>query len=222
MQPEDTGNIVYDLNSLYDAYLAAKKNSDWKPQVQKYEMDFLPHIVDSKADLRNRTYQSKESTEFIIHERGKTRPITGLQMSDRVIRHSLCDNVLTPALLSHMIYDNGASLKNKGIDFSRRRFEEHLHKYYREHKSNKGYILLMDYSKFYDNIPHDTAYNAVAKCVDDEFSLWLLRCIFDNFKIDVSYMDDAEYEMCMEVPFNSTEYRLNIPKSAHTGEKIHA
>lgn len=219
MQPEDTGNIVYDLNSLYDAYLAAKKNSDWKPQVQKYEMDFLPHIVDSKADLRNRTYQSKESTEFIIHERGKTRPITGLQMSDRVIRHSLCDNVLTPALLSHMIYDNGASLKNKGIDFSRRRFEEHLHKYYREHKSNKGYILLMDYSKFYDNIPHDTAYNAVAKCVDDEFSLWLLRCIFDNFKIDVSYMDDAEYEMCMEVPFNSTEYRLNIPKSAHTGEK---
>lgn len=219
MQPEDKVNIVYDLNSLYNAYLAAKKESDWKPQVQKYEMDFLPRIVESKSDLKNRTYKSKDSTEFIIRERGKTRPITGLQMSDRVIRHSLCDNVLTPSLLDYMIYDNGASLKNKGIDFSRERFERHLHMYYREHGSNDGYILLMDYSKFYDNIPHETAYNAVAKHVKDDFSLWLLRCVFDNFKIDVSYMDDDEYENCMNAPFDSAKYRLNIPKSKHTGDK---
>lgn len=219
MQPEDKVNIVYDLNSLYNAYLAAKKESDWKPQVQKYEMDFLPRIVESKSYLKNRTYKSKDSTEFIIRERGKTRPITGLQMSDRVIRHSLCDNVLTPSLLDYMIYDNGASLKNKGIDFSRERFERHLHMYYCEHGSNDGYILLMDYSKFYDNIPHETAYNAVAKHVKDDFSLWLLRCVFDNFKIDVSYMDDDEYENCMNAPFDSAKYRLNIPKSKHTGEK---
>ena len=219
MQPEDKVNIVYDLNSLYNAYLAAKKESDWKPQVQKYEMDFLPRIVESKSDLKNRTYKSKESTEFIIRERGKTRPITGLQMSDRVIRHSLCDNVLTPSLLNYMIYDNGASLKNKGIDFSRERFEKHLHMYYREHGSNDGYVLLMDYSKFYDNIPHETAYNAVAKHVKDDFSLWLLKCVFDNFKIDVSYMDDDEYANCMNAPFDSAKYRLNIPKSKHTGEK---
>lgn len=219
MQPEDKVNIVYDLNSLYNAYLAAKKESDWKPQVQKYEMDFLPRIVESKSDLKNRTYKSKDSTEFIIRERGKTRPITGLQMSDRVIRHSLCDNVLTPSLLNYMIYDNGASLKNKGIDFSRERFERHLHMYYREHGSNDGYILLMDYSKFYDNIPHETAYNAVAKHVKDDFSLWLLGCVFDNFKIDVSYMDDDEYKNCMNAPFDSAKYRLNIPKSKHTGDK---
>lgn len=219
MQPEDKVNIVYDLNSLYNAYLAAKKESDWKPQVQKYEMDFLPRIVESKSDLKNRTYKSKDSTEFIIRERGKTRPITGLQMSDRVIRHSLCDNVLTPSLLNYMIYDNGASLKNKGIDFSRERFEKHLHMYYREHGSNDGYVLLMDYSKFYDNIPHETAYNAVAKHVKDDFSLWLLKCVFDNFKIDVSYMDDDEYENCMNAPFDSAKYRLNIPKSKHTGDK---
>lgn len=219
MQPEDKVNTVYDLNSLYNAYLAAKKESDWKPQVQKYEMDFLPRIVESKSDLKNRTYKSKDSTEFIIRERGKTRPITGLQMSDRVIRHSLCDNVLTPSLLNYMIYDNGASLKNKGIDFSRERFEKHLHMYYREHGSNDGYVLLMDYSKFYDNIPHETAYNAVAKHVKDDFSLWLLKCVFDNFKIDVSYMDDDEYANCMNAPFDSAKYRLNIPKSKHTGEK---
>jgi len=215
---DNVDNIVYDLNSLYSAFLAAKKDSDWKPQVQKYEIDFLPNIVSSKDSLKNREYHSKPSSEFIINERGKVRPITGLQMSDRVIRHSLCDNILSPSLIDYLIYDNGASLKGKGIDFSRKRFEEHLHKYYRMY-GNDGYILLMDYSKFYDNIPHDIAYQEIANHVNDEFSLWLLQQIFDNFKIDVSYMNDEEFLNCMDVPFNSTEYRLKIPKSAHTGEK---
>ena len=215
---ENADNVVYDLNSLYYAFLAAKKDSDWKPQVQKYEIDFLPNIVESKDSLKNREYYSKPSSEFIINERGKVRPITGLQMSDRVIRHSLCDNSLSPALIKYLIYDNGASLKGKGIDFSRKRFEDHLHKFYRLY-GNDGYILLMDYSKFYDNIPHDLAYKEIAKHVDDEFSLWLLERIFDNFKIDVSYMDDEEYAKCMDVPFNSTDYRLSVPKALHTGEK---
>lgn len=46
---EDGCHVVYNLNSLYHAFLAAKKDSDWKPQVQKYEMNFLPQIVKSKA-----------------------------------------------------------------------------------------------------------------------------------------------------------------------------
>ena len=52
----------------------------------------------------------------------------------------------------------------------------------------------MDYSKFYDNIPHDIAYKEIAKHVTDEFSLWLLDLIFDNYKIDVSYMKEEKYE----------------------------
>lgn len=196
---DNVDNIVYDLNSLYSAFLAAKKDSDWKPQVQKYEIDFLPNIVSTKDLLKNREYHSKPSSEFIINERGKVRPITGLQMSDRVIRHSLCDNVLSPSLIDYLIYDNGASLKGKGIDFSRKRFEEHLHKYYRMY-GNDGYILLMDYSKFYDNIPHDIAYREIAKHVNDEFSLWLLQQIFDNFKIDVSYMNSVNIgDQCSQI-----------------------
>lgn len=212
-------NVICNLNALYHAYLASKKNSDWKPQVQKYEMDFLPHIVKSKQELMERTYKSLPSTEFIIRERGKVRPITGLQMSDRVIRHALCDNVLTPELINYLIYDNGASLKGKGITFSRTRFEKHLHSFYREH-GNDGYILLMDFSKFYDNIHHEIAYNNISKYVNNEFALWLLRNIFYNFRIDVSYMSDKEFAQCMEIPFNSTEYRLNVSKSKRTGEKF--
>ena len=49
-----------------------------------------------------------------------------------------------------LIYDNGASLKDKGLDFARRRFEIHLRNAYKEY-GGKAYILLMDFTKYYDN-----------------------------------------------------------------------
>ena len=35
---------IYDGNALYDAYLRAKSGSDWKPQVQRYEMTYLLNL----------------------------------------------------------------------------------------------------------------------------------------------------------------------------------
>ena len=76
-------------------------------------------------------------------------------MVDKTVNHLFCDEVLTPAISKYLIYDNGASQKDKGVAFHRRRFEAHLHQYYMEHGSNEGYILLVDYSGYYANIPHD-------------------------------------------------------------------
>ena len=55
----------------------------------------------------------------------------------------------------YLIYDNSASIKGKGIDFARKRLLVHLRKYYHQHGSNDGYILLIDFSKYYDNIQHE-------------------------------------------------------------------
>ena len=64
--------------------------------------------------------------------------------------------VLLPAVKRKIIYDNGASIKGRGISHSRKQFEVHLHKYYAEH-GNNGYILFGDFTKFYDNIIHEIA-----------------------------------------------------------------
>jgi hypothetical protein len=131
----------------------------------------------------------------------------------------LCDDILLPAVRKKIIYDNGASIKGRGISHSRKRFEVHLRKYYRKH-GNVGYILFGDFSKFYDNIIHEVAKHELLRLFDgDEFVAWLLTLIFDGFKIDVSYMTDEEYSSCMEDTFNKLEYRL-IPKDKLTGEKF--
>ena len=192
--------------------------SKWKESTQKFMMNFLRYIFEIQDDLINRTLQNGPTQEFELHERGRIRPITSIQIRDRIVRHSLCDEVLLPEVRKHIIYDNCASIKGRGISQQRKRFEIHLHKYYQLY-GNDGYILFGDFSKFYDNIIHEIAKRELLKLFnDDEFIDWLLTLIFKGFQIDVSYMSDEEYETCMIDTFNKLEYR-NIPKEKLTGEK---
>lgn len=146
---------VYDLNNLYDAFMLSKKGSSWKSSVQKYESDVLRNILRTKHQLEDGTYKQKPFYEFELNERGKHRHIKSLHISDRVVQRSLCDNVLIPLTQKKLSYDNGASCENKGISFARKLITAHLRKFYEETGSNEGYILQIDFKKFFDSIPHD-------------------------------------------------------------------
>lgn len=214
----DYEEIICDANNLYRAYKVSVKTSKWKETTQKFMMNFLRYIFSIQDDLMNRTLQNGPTQEFTLFERGRVRPITSIQIRDRIIRHVLCDEVLLPEVKKHIIYDNCASIKGRGISHQRDRFEVHLRKYYRLY-GNEGWILFGDFSKFYDNIIHEIAKRELLKLFnDDEFIDWLLTQIFDGFKIDVSYMTDEEYARCMSDTFNKLEYR-KIPESTLTGEK---
>lgn len=211
--------IMCDANTLYKAYKKTMEGSDWKETAQRFSLNFLRHIFSIIDDLEKRTLKNGPTHEFTQNERGKIRPITSLCVRDRVIRHALVDDILMPEIEKHIIKENCASIKNRGLEAQRIIFEEHLKSYYREYGTNEGWILFGDFSKFYDNIIHEIAKRELAKLVDDDpFVIWLLDIIFKGFEIDVSYMSDEEYENCMHDCFNKIEYRT-IPKSKLTGEK---
>lgn len=212
---------IFDGNALYDAYIKAKRGSDWKPQVQKFETNYLLELAPMQEDLRDMEYEFLPTTSFTLHERGKTRHITGEQIPDRIVKHSLCDEVLNPTLERYLIFDNGASVEGKGIDFTRQRLLKHLRRYYTEHGSNEGYILLIDFSKYYDNIRHDVLIELIEKYVTDEHARWLLRKTVERSQVDVSYMDYEEYENCLNKLFDSLIHQ-NIDKKLLTGEKFMA
>ena len=210
---------IFDGNALFEAYKRAKKGSDWKPQVQRFEMTYLLELSRIQRELKEMTYEFLPSTQFVLNERGKTRVIRGEQIQDRIVKHTLCDEVLNPAVKNFLIYDNGASLVGKGIAFTRKRLLTHLRRYYAQHHSNDGYILLIDFSKYYDNIRHDILMELMKKYVTDEHSLWLLQKTVDRSKVDVSYMSDDEYENCLDILFNSLLYQ-EIDQRLLTGEKF--
>lgn len=212
---------ITDMNVLFKAYKEAMKGSAWKAGPQKFERDFLPEIVKLKHELENGNYKPTRASEFSLNERGHVRHIHGGAMRDRVVEHALCDEVLNPAIEPYLIYNNGASQKGKGVSFTRKQFAKDLHNYYLKYGSNDGWVGLIDYSKYYDNIRHDKVREMMRPLIDD-FSYGIFSTILDTFRVDVSYMSDEEYASCIDKKYSSIEYYETIPKEKRTGEKFMA
>lgn len=213
---EDRGyqREIYDLNVLHEAFKRARKSSAWKPDTQRFSMYWLLEIAKMSKQLQDKSYRLSPTVEFTMNERGKTRYIHGECMRDRVVKHALCDEVVNPSIDPYLIYDNSASRIGKGVDFARRRLEEQIHKFYRETGSNDGYILIMDFSKYYDNIRHDVVLDQFRKYVQNDTALWLIEQVVKREAIDVSYMTDEEYAHCMDTVFDSIEYhKAQRPKT---------
>ena len=132
--------IITDANVLFEGYEIARKASPWKQETMKCDLNYLSMISKKKHELEEMTYKPEKTKEFELNERGRMRAITSTTIEGRVVRHALCDNILTEQLISKLIYNNGASIKGRGVDFQRKQFEKDLHDYYRKHKTNNGYI----------------------------------------------------------------------------------
>ena len=208
---------MVDLNKLVTAYEKSIRDSKWKPSVQSFNLNYLVEVNKIKKEIEEGTYKTSDVSKFIIHERGKTRVISGNSVIDRTVRHYLCDEILMPNIRPKLIYDNGSSVKGKGVDFTRKRLRTHLHRFYRKH-GNKGYILIGDFTKFYDNIRNDIAFEMLSCFTDDTWEK-VLREIFDSFKVDVSFLSDEDYSKCMNKIFNSIKYEA-IDNKYKTGQKF--
>lgn len=188
--------------ALYNAFQKCKKDSDWKGSVQFFEMYLLRNIAELQRDLRTFQYRQKPFVQFTLHERGKTRCIKSVHIRDRVVQRALCDEVLVPVLTRSLVYDNGAGTKGKGVSFARDRLQCHLERFVRKHGSN-GYVLKIDFSKFFDNIDHEKLFEAVSRKIDDPQMLRLIKYLIATFEIDVSDLSEQEREELKSKPFNS-------------------
>lgn len=167
---------VFSYSNLYEAYKCCRKGVAWKASVQKYIAQAPINISNTHNLLMNGKYKSPGFFEFDIYERGKKRHIRSTVIGERVVQRCLCDNSLVPLLGRTFIYDNGASMKDKGYDFAIRRITEHLRKHYRRY-GTEGYILLFDFSKFFDNVSHAVVKKILQKELEDE----RVRAIAEHF-----------------------------------------
>lgn len=174
-------NDICDMNHIYQAFLKSVKASKWKKSSQLYSYNYLLYINRLRNELLSGKIHCDPVYEFDIYERGKHRHIAGLSVHDRIIRHLLCDEVFIPELQKHVIYDNGASLPNRGVDFSRKRFEIHMHRFYEQCGTN-GWIFFGDIEQYYNNIDCEIAERQLLELVNyDSYLEELLDIIFENF-----------------------------------------
>ena len=164
----DDFNIMLNTDNLYRAFRMSRRGVSWKESVQKYENYVFQNIIDTKQKLLKGESVQKGFVEFQIHERGKVRHIKSVHISERIVQKCLCDNILVPIMTRGLIYDNGASVKGKGISFAMRRLRCHLSRFYRENHSNAGYVLIIDFSKYFDNILHEKLFEMQKENITDE------------------------------------------------------
>lgn len=172
----DDFRTVFSYKNLYRSYKCCRRGVAWKASVQRYITNAPLNLLHTFKELESGKFRSPGFYEFDLYERGKHRHIRSTVISERVVQRCLCDNALVPMLGRTFIHDNGASMKNKGYDFAVRRLTQHLHEHYRHH-GNAGYILLFDFSKFFDNVSHEL----VKADLHDEFCDQRILALAEHF-----------------------------------------
>jgi RNA-directed DNA polymerase len=152
-----TFDDVFTFDHMYRSYQRCCNNVRWKASVQSYSANALVNVRKKQLEILSGREKTMGFVEFDICDRGKQRHIMSCHISDRVSQRTLCDYCMVPQLSRTFIHDNGASMPGKGMDFALDRLDTHLHRHYRAHGVS-GYILQMDFSGFFRNISHKTAF----------------------------------------------------------------
>ena len=181
LAPYDNYENVISLQSLFKAAKESKKGVAWKASVQRYFQRFFRNLIETRRRLKRGLKVTQGFICFTLRERGKIRHIRSVHFKERVIQRSLSDNALVPALSRSLIYDNGASLKNKGIHFAMFRVKKHLQRYYRKHGNNQGWVLQIDFTGYFDNIQHEPIWKLLEKTFRDKRIIRLAHQFVDAF-----------------------------------------
>lgn len=171
---------VISYSALYKAAWEASKGVKWKASVQKYLLNLASNLYKTRKALLEGKDVRRGFIEFDISERGKQRHIKSIHFQERVVQKSLCKNALYPVLTYNLITDNGASQKGKGMHFASKRLVNFLSKYYKKY-GNEGYVLVIDFKKYFDNINHEKMKELYSKYFEDERLLKLINDFLDAF-----------------------------------------
>lgn len=174
-----TMNAIFSFENLYRAYEKCTLGVKWKWSTQNYMVNACCRIARLEKKIKNGIYQSPPPRHFQINERGKTRDITALGFEDRVVNKCLCDNFLNPILQKSLIHDNGATIKGKGLSFTKNRVKCHLQRFYRKH-GNNGYVLKMDIHHYFESIDHDILIKKMSKRIQDKETLMFIKQLMDT------------------------------------------
>ncbi len=170
---------VIDFDNMYRAYRRARRGKGYKKSSARFDLAALDGVNSLISQLRSKTYTVSEYSEFKVYE-PKERIIQTTSFKDKVVQHSLCDNVLLPRLQRIFIPDNCAGQKGKGTLYGLDRLSEQM-KQFRDRCGMDGYILKCDITKFFYNISHGQLKDMVEYYFGhDPDIVWLCNLYIDS------------------------------------------
>lgn len=169
---------VIEFENMYRAYRRSKSGKGYKKSAAKFNVMALEGILALIEQLKNKTYRISPYNEFKVYE-PKERIIQTTSFKDKVVQHSLCDNVLLPRLQKVFLYENCAGQSGKGTLFGLDLLKQHMRDFYKRYR-REGYILKCDVSKFFYNISHEPMKDMIRYYFRDQEICWLCELFVDS------------------------------------------
>lgn len=170
---------VIDFKNMYRAFQKAKSGKGYKRSSARFDLMALDGVNALIKRLKDKSYTVSEYSEFLVYE-PKERLIQTTAFRDRVVQHSLCDNVILPRLEKVFVMENCAGQKGKGTLFGLDLLSDQMRKFHNKYGMN-GYILKCDIRKFFYNISHDQIKEIVRYHFEyDPDICWLCELYIDS------------------------------------------
>ena len=179
-EPQPTFEEVFTFEHLYQSYRKCILGVGWKASVQRFKETGFSQIGILQSKLLSGKWKSRGFYEFDRWERGKLRHIKSVDIAERVVQRCLCDYCLTPILTRHLIYDNSATIKGRGINFAHERLRGHLVSHYQKY-GRSGYCVRYDMHDYFASLPHEPLYAMLRKAIHDERIVNLTIQLISNF-----------------------------------------
>ncbi len=170
---------AFTFEKLLIAHKKCRVSKQHKRQTISFELNLSQNISKIEKAIFSKTWNVGDYKQFFIYE-PKKRNIEALSYKDRVVLMSLCSNIIEPVFEKLLIFDNVACRKGKGTLFGIKRLEYFLHKYKNKYKTNKGYYLKCDISKYFPSINHAVLKDLLSKTSLDDEDLWIINKIIDS------------------------------------------
>lgn len=169
---------ITDFGNLYQAYKRSKAGKGYSNSSMKFQLSALDGIYRLKHSLENKTYEISPYNQFTVYE-PKERIIKACSFQDKIVQHSLCDNVLLPNLKDEFIYDNYAGQIGKGTLFGLNRLSEQMLQAYNKCGMD-CWNIKADISKFFYSIDRDILKDIVRYHINDNDVYWLCERFIDS------------------------------------------
>lgn len=193
---------ITELDRLCEAFKEVRSVSAWKTSTQRYEADVINQNLKLQKEVRDGTYAQSPLLNFIINERGKLRDIHAPAVRDRVLQKVVNQDILLPCLRKYLIYDNSASLQQRGTSFARKRHLIHLRNYIKKY-GTEGYILKIDIRHYFDSIDHSVCWKMIEPRIP-ESTKPIVKYIIEN-----ASESDKGLNLGSEVPQTLAVYYLH-------------
>lgn len=169
---------VTSFDSIYAAYKKAKRGKGHNQSRLRFEMTALDGTLQIKRLLETKQFNVSPYNQFKVYE-PKERVVEAGSFKDKIVQHSLCDNVLLPALQSEFIQTNVAGQVGKGTLYGLDCLRAHMLLAYNKY----GYdcwIVKADITKYFYSIDHEILKDIVKYFVSDDDVWWLCEKFIDS------------------------------------------